>query len=138
MTADRGNIAVVGALARGEASGGVMSVFRWVVVAGILAFPVAAWAGQQPTAEQIAAGVKVYAAQKCMICHSIEGRGNKKGPLDGVGTKLSVEQIREWIVDPVEAATKAKSTAKPVMKAYKLASADLDALVAYMKSLEKK
>lgn len=105
---------------------------------GILALPVTAWAGQQPTAEQIAAGTKLYAAQKCMICHSIDGRGNKKGPLDGVGTKLSVEQIREWIVNPMEAAKKAKSTAKPVMKAYKLAPADLDALVAYMKSLEKK
>lgn len=115
-----------------------MRGFRHVVVLGVLAVPVVAWAGQQPTAEQIAAGTKVYAAQKCMICHSIEGRGNKKGPLDGVGAKLTAAQIREWIVDPLEAAKKAQSTAKPVMKAYKLAPADLDALVAYVKSLEKK
>lgn len=115
-----------------------MRVFRCAVVIGIVALPWTASAGQQPTAEQIAHGTKVYAAQKCMICHSIDGRGNKKGPLDGVGTKLTADQIREWIVDPLEAAKKAKSTAKPVMKAYKLAPADLDALVAYMKSLEKK
>ena len=37
-----------------------------------------------------------------------------------------------------EAAKTAKSTAKPVMKSYKLAPADLDALVGYMKSLDKK
>jgi mono/diheme cytochrome c family protein len=100
--------------------------------------PLTAWAGQQATAEQIAAGAKVYAAQKCMICHSVAGAGNKKLPLDGVGSKLSAEQIREWIVDPMAAAKKVNSTVKPVMKAYKLAPADLDALVAYMKSLEKK
>lgn len=83
-------------------------------------------------------GAKVYAAQKCTMCHSIAGVGNKKLPLDGVGTKLSADQIREWIVTPVEAAKKANSTAKPAMKAYPaLPKADLDALVGYMKSLAK-
>lgn len=83
-------------------------------------------------------GAKVYAAQKCSICHSIAGAGNKKLPLDGVGGKLTADQIREWIVDPAEAAKKANSTAKPPMRAYpKLPKADLDALVAYMASLEK-
>ena len=85
------------------------------------------------------AGAKVYAAQKCSICHSIAGVGNKKLPLDGVGAKLSVDQIREWIVAPAEAAKKVSSTAKPPMRAYaNLPKADLDALVAYMKSLDKK
>jgi hypothetical protein len=42
----------------------------------------------------------VYAAQKCAICHSIAGVGSKKFPLAGVGTKLTADQIREWIVDP--------------------------------------
>jgi len=83
-------------------------------------------------------GAKVYAAQKCSMCHSIAGVGNKKLPLDGVGTKLTADQIREWIVAPVEAAKKANSTAKPAMRAYpKLEKADLDALVGYMKSLTK-
>jgi mono/diheme cytochrome c family protein len=85
------------------------------------------------------AGIKVYAAQKCSICHAIAGVGNKRSPLDGVGAKLTTDQIREWIVDPASAAKKANSTAKPPMKAYTtLPKADLDALVAYMKSLDKK
>ena len=92
----------------------------------------------QPTEAQDA-GAKVFAAQKCSICHSIAGVGNKKLPLDGVGAKLSVDEIREWIVSPVEAAKKASSTAKPPMRAYtNLSKPDLDALVAYMKSLDKK
>ena len=53
-------------------------------------------------------GMKVYAAQKCGVCHSIEGKGAKKGPLDGVGTKLSAEEIRQWIVNAPEMTTKAK------------------------------
>lgn len=83
-------------------------------------------------------GAKVYAAQKCSICHSIGGVGNKKLPLDGVGAKLSADQIREWISAPAEAAKKANSTAKPPMRSFaSLPKPDLDALVAYIKSLDK-
>lgn len=86
---------------------------------------------------KVQAGMKVYEAQKCSMCHAIAGKGNAKNKLDGVGTKLNDAQIKEWIVAPVQAATKAKSTAKPPMKAYdKLPAADVDALVAYMKSLK--
>jgi mono/diheme cytochrome c family protein len=98
----------------------------WIVTSGTVA-------------AQEHAGAKVYAAQKCSICHSVGGVGNKKLPLDGVGAKLTEDQIREWIVAPVEAAKKASSTAKPPMKAYTaLPRPDLDALVGYLKSLDKK
>lgn len=86
---------------------------------------------------QVTRGIAVYAAQKCSLCHSIAGVG-KKLTLDGVGTKLSTEDIRQWMVDPKAAAAKAKSTAKPLMKDYaKLPPADIDAVVAYMKTLTK-
>jgi mono/diheme cytochrome c family protein len=88
---------------------------------------------------QTPAGAAVFAAQKCSICHSVAGVGNKKLPLDGVGAKLTADEIREWIVNPVAAAKKANSTAKPPMKAYtSMAKADLDALVTYVHSLNKK
>lgn len=89
-----------------------------------------------PLHAQTEAGMKVYAAQKCSICHSIAGQGNKKFPLDTVGAKLTADQIREWIVAPVEAAKKANSTAKPAMRAYpSLSKEDVEALVAYLKTL---
>ena len=83
-------------------------------------------------------GQEVYAAQKCSLCHAIAGKGSKTNPLDGVGAKLSADDIRQWIVEPVETAAKAKSTKKPPMPAKydKLPAADLDALVAYMQSLK--
>jgi mono/diheme cytochrome c family protein len=83
-------------------------------------------------------GKEVYAAQKCSICHSIGGAGNKKGPLDDVGSKLSAGDIRTWIVDAPTMATKAKADRKPAMKAYStLGKDDVDALVAYLSSLKK-
>ena len=82
-------------------------------------------------------GQEVYTAQKCQMCHAIEGKGNKMNPLDGVGTKLSADEIRSWIVDPAAMTAKTKSTKKPPMPAkYKLPPAELDALVAYMQSLK--
>jgi mono/diheme cytochrome c family protein len=83
-------------------------------------------------------GEAVYAEQKCSLCHSIAGKGNAKGSLDGVGSKLSAAEIKEWIVNPKEMTTKTKAERKPPMKAYpNLPAADVDALVAYMQTLKK-
>ncbi|HEY1306178.1 MAG TPA: cytochrome c [Vicinamibacterales bacterium] len=89
-------------------------------------------------AAAIKRGQEVYAAQKCQTCHSIAGKGAKTNPLDGVGAKLSADEIRQWIVNPTEMAKKAKSDKKPPMpnKYTKLPAADIDALVAYMQSLK--
>jgi mono/diheme cytochrome c family protein len=89
-------------------------------------------------AAQIKKGQEVYSAQKCQMCHSIAGKGAKQNPLDGVGAKLSADDIRKWIVDPTDMAAKAKSTKKPPMpkKWEKLPAAELDALVAYLQSLK--
>jgi mono/diheme cytochrome c family protein len=88
--------------------------------------------------EVIQRGEKVYAAQKCQICHSIAGKGNKNGPLDGVGSKLSVDEIRQWIVDAPTMTAKAKAARKPPMKSYpSIPKEDLDALVTYLYSLKK-
>jgi hypothetical protein len=72
------------------------------------------------------------------MCHSIAGKGNKSNPLDGVGAKLSADEIRQWITDPTAMTAKTKSTKKPPMpkKWADLPAADLDALVAYMQSLK--
>ena len=108
----------------------VIAVAAIVFVAGTPAVALAADA---------AAGEKVYAAQKCSMCHSIAGKGGKSSSLDGVGKKLTAAQIKEWIVDPTTAAKTHSSTKKPPMpKKYdKLPAADIDALVAYMASLKK-
>ena len=84
-------------------------------------------------------GTKIYVEQKCSLCHSIEGKGNAKGSLDGVAAKLKPAEIREWLTDPKGMTAKSKAERKPAMKAYpNLAKEDVDALVAYMLTLNKK
>ena len=82
-------------------------------------------------------GEKLYVDQKCALCHSIGDKGNKKGPLDAVGSKLSADEIRQWMVDAKGMAVKAKAIRKPEMKNYTLTKDELDSLVAYMSSLKK-
>ena len=98
-----------------------------VVMVGLAAAP--AWADQGAADK----GAAVYAAQKCATCHALDGKGMAKGPLDGVGKKLSADEIREWIVSPAEMTKKHNATRKPPMKAYaSLPKEDLDALVAFL------
>ena len=103
----------------------------WMVMSAVPAS-----AGQD--AAQVKKGQEIYTAQKCSVCHSIAGKGGKSSPLDGVGGKLSADDIKQWITHPVDAAKKANSTKKPPMPAKygKLPAADIDALVAYMQSLK--
>ena len=101
-----------------------------IVVTGILAGAVPARADD---AANLAKGKELFASQKCSMCHSIEGKGNKNAPLDGVGSKMKPEEIRKYIVSPKETKPDSKMKAYPGM-----AAADLDALVAYLASLKKK
>ncbi len=88
------------------------------------------------SAEDSAAGAKVFADQKCSLCHSIAGKGNAKGPLDEVGSKPAGD-IRAWIEDANAMTAKTSATRKPAMKQYVLPKADVDALVAYLSTLKK-
>jgi mono/diheme cytochrome c family protein len=84
-------------------------------------------------------GKQLFDAQKCGMCHSIGDKGNKKGPLDDVGTKLKADEIRQWLTDPAAMADKAKATRKPAMPSYKtkLTKDELDSVVAYLETLKK-
>ena len=109
---------------------------RWtfgIVLAGLLAVPVLSSAQDAALIEK---GKAVYTANKCQTCHAVEGKGNKKSPLDGVGKKLSAADISNWITNPKEMEAKLAEKPKIHMKAYKLADADLKALVAYLESLK--
>jgi len=88
--------------------------------------------------QDAAKGEQVYNAQKCSVCHAVAGKGNKANPLDGVGKKLSADDIKMWITEPVQMTAKTGSQKKPPMpkRWASLPAADLDGLVAYMQSLK--
>lgn len=112
-----------------------MTFSRAVLLVCALTFAPALAAAQG--AEAVKKGEALYAVHKCASCHSIDGKGNTRYPLDGVGAKLSAEDLRTWIVAPAQMEAKLPAPPKMRMRAYpKLEKADLDALVAYMQSLK--
>jgi mono/diheme cytochrome c family protein len=89
--------------------------------------------------DKVAAGEKVFAREKCSMCHGLNGKGNQKFALDDVGSKLKPEEMREWIVNPKEAAAKLPTKPPMMMKSFaNLPKEDVDALVAYLETLKKK
>ncbi len=89
-------------------------------------------------AQDAVRGKQVYTDSKCSVCHAVGAVGNKKGPLDEVGSKLTGADIRQWITNAPAMAAKAKADRKPAMKAYpNLTKEEVDSLVAYLQTLKK-
>jgi len=92
-------------------------------------------------------GAKLYKSRACYTCHSIDGSGNEGPTLKGIfghevtladGSVITVNEnyIRESVLDPQ---AKIVIGYKPVMPTYqgRLRDREIDALIAYIKSLEK-
>ena len=107
---------------------------RSVVLGCVIVLAAAGFASAQDAKTK---GEAVFAAQKCSLCHSVAGKGNPKGVLDEVGTKLKADEIRSWITDAKGMTAKTGATRKPDMKAYSLPKDDVDNLVAYLITLKK-
>ena len=61
-----------------------------VLIIAVVLLTAGAPASAQSAVEK---GAAVFAAQKCSLCHALDGKGNAKGPLDGIGSKLKAEEI---------------------------------------------
>jgi len=99
-----------------------------VVVMVVAARPAAA---QSAKAQQ---GAALFASQKCTMCHSVEGKGNPKGPLDNISARNKAEHIKQWLSDPEGMRAKTNATRTPAMKPMKLTPDQIDALVAFISS----
>ena len=75
-------------------------------------------------------GRAVYAETGCATCHSVAGQGSPRFPLDGVGSRLSPQEIRLWIVAPQQIRPGVR---KPAYD--HLGEDDLEALIAYVETL---
>jgi mono/diheme cytochrome c family protein len=112
-----------------------------VIVGGMLWAGLGVVSAQAPDPAQVALGKKTFEDTKCSKCHGAEGK-NPKDPklslVEGAITKLSADDIRKWIVSPKEMTAKLPRKPKEVMKKFELTDAQVDALVAYVQSLQKK
>lgn len=99
--------------------------------ASLVAVPLSAQ--KSPKVDQ---GAALFTAQKCTMCHSVEGKGNPKGPLDKMIAKNKAEHIRQWLQDPEGMRAKQNASRTPAMKPLKLSPDQIDALVAYLTSVK--
>ncbi len=111
-----------------------MKRIAWITL-GIAALTMSAPVFAQDA--KVKKGAELFVSEKCTKCHSIAGKGNAKGKLDEVGSKLTPAEIKQWLDDPTTMAAKAKETRKPPMKKTPMSAADQDALVAYLSTLKK-
>ena len=86
--------------------------------------------------ERIEAGRLIYEQQGCARCHSITGNGNHRNSLDGVGTRRTALELRDWIIGADVLKGELPEYASKLKRVYsELPEDDLDALVIYMQSL---
>ncbi len=113
---------------------------RKLTITAAAAFGIMLFAGNAMAQGSAEKGKTVFETQKCTLCHSIADKGNKKGPLDDIGTKLKPEEIRQWLLAPDVQAQKANATRKPAMPSYasKLNKQELEDLIAYLETQKKK
>src|SRR5205823_2292726 len=102
-----------------DTQGGCM--IRSIVFASVILAGAATVVSAQDAA---ARGQQLFIDQKCTLCHAVAGKGNPKGPLDGVGSKQSSADIRAWLTDAKAMTAKTKATRTPAMKQYTLPKED--------------
>lgn len=85
----------------------------------------------------IKAGRLIYDEQGCARCHSIRGKGNLRNLLDGVGTRRSAEELRDWVVGADSLQGVLSERALNAKKSYgELPVGDLNVLIIYLQSLQ--
>jgi mono/diheme cytochrome c family protein len=77
-------------------------------------------------------GAQLVQSKGCRGCHKIEGAGGTLGPaLDGVGQRLSAQEIREVIADP-----KSKNPSSMMPSFAHIPEEEMKALVDYLSQLK--
>lgn len=94
---------------------------------------------QPAPSPDVGQGRRVYDAQGCSSCHAIAGAGNPRYPLDGVGTRRSPAELRDWITGTGSATEElSPATLRRKQRYRELPEAELKALVAYLAGLTAK
>ena len=86
---------------------------------------------------RIRCGPAIFAEQHCATCHSIADAGNPRSPLDGVGDRHGLEELRMWITGTGVATSKLPAAiAKRKQRYQTMPEDDLRALVASLAGLK--
>jgi mono/diheme cytochrome c family protein len=83
-------------------------------------------------------GRDLYGAKECDRCHMVAGKGYKSGTLDGVASKMSLDDMRKWLTTPREMEAALETKPKVRMSSRKgltFSDAELAAILAYLRTL---
>lgn len=84
-------------------------------------------------------GRSLYEAKQCGTCHSINGVGNPRHPLDGVGGRLNAAELRDAITGSGSIGSALSKTVRQRKARYaEMQAEEMTSLIAYLSSLEKK
>ncbi len=92
---------------------------------------------QSPAApERVLVGRQVYESQGCGICHTIAGEGDSQYPLDGIGARMTPEQLRLNIAPSDDMKPGFPEAVFEIKLGYRaLPQQEMDALIDYLRSL---
>lgn len=89
-----------------------------------------------PDPAEVRRGRAVFEEQGCLRCHRVAGEGSPRSPLDGVGARLTPEEIHAFIVvDDAVRGSLSPSVARAKNEFADMPDGDLDALVVYLTTL---
>jgi len=89
-----------------------------------------------PDPALVTRGRAVFEEQACARCHAVQGRGNPRLPLDGVGARRTESELPDWVTGTGAAREElGRNTARVKGAFAQLPRQELDALVAYLSSL---
>lgn len=107
-----------------------------LALVSLVAAPGVGRAAQTPDPDpaKVEQGRLLFETNKCLLCHKLDGKGGILSvPLDGVADRLDAKALDAVIRDP-ETALK-DSTAKVKMPRFPLTDEEIEALVAYLRTL---
>lgn len=89
-----------------------------------------------PDPAEVRRGRAVFEEQGCLRCHRVAGEGSPRSPLDGVGARLTPEEIHAFIVaDDAVRGSLSPSVARAKTEFAEMPEGDLGALVTYLAAL---
>ena len=89
-----------------------------------------------PASPLVARGQAVFTQYDCARCHSVAGKGSPRNPLDGVGSRLSRDELHDWVVaGEAVRADLSPRTVSAKQRYARMPAADMAALLAYLATL---
>lgn len=82
------------------------------------------------------AGRRVFRAQGCERCHSVQGVGSPRLPLDGVGSRRKLDELRAWTVGAAAVQDSLSPSAVRAKRGFeRIPAAEMRVLLAYLAAL---